>query len=184
MHQSIPCHRSLCVLLSEPSTVAFLLRIIEINLFYLTLKILLSSKSWSVFFCLSFPLFCFSFCSYVVCVCHVASIFERSLRYFFLIFFFPSFSILSLDVFPFSAKISFRLFWLRSFRSSVFLWRRPHVSPCPSPYWMNVTLPSQPSICNLTPAAAKSETLPKPSKLSATTFLLDLGAGSLKICSL
>ena len=183
MHQSIPCHRSLRVLLSEPSTVAFRLRIIEINLFYLTLKILLSSKSWSVFYVSPF-LFSVSLSAPMLCVCHVASIFERSLRYFFLIFFFPSFSILSLDVFPFSAKISFRLFWLRSFRSSVFLWRRPHVSPCPSPYWMNVTLPSQPSICNLTPAAAKSETLPKPSKLSATTFLLDLGAGLSKICSL
>ena len=183
MHQSIPCHRSLRVLLSEPSTVAFMLRIIEINLFYLTLKILLSSKSWSVFFCLSFPLFCFSFCSYVVCVCHVASIFERSLRYFFLIFFFRSFSILV------SWCVSLQC---HDFLSSVLTSFIPFVS-------VSVTTASRESvsvalldechasiaaICNLTPAAAKSETLPKPSKLSATTFLLDLGAGLSKICSL
>ena len=93
MHQSIPCHRSLRVLLSEPSTVAFLLRIIEINLFYLTLKILLSSKSWSVLSVSPF-LFSVSLSAPMLCVCHVASIFERSLRYFFLIFFFRSFSIL------------------------------------------------------------------------------------------
>ena len=94
MHQSIPCHRSLRVLLSEPSTVAFLLRIIEINLFLSYTENLAFFKIVISFLCLSFPLFCFSFCSYVVCVCHVASIFERSLRYFFLIFFFRSFSIL------------------------------------------------------------------------------------------
>ena len=64
--------------------------------FYLTLKILLSSKSWSVF---SVSPFLFSV-SLSAPMLHVAWIFVRSLRYFFLIFVFPFFLFGLLMCFP------------------------------------------------------------------------------------